>query len=52
MNKENKNKSRNDLLSLEEIKTLSSIIIEGSSNGSYIPISKYLELNILKKRKI
>ena len=36
------------LLSLEEIKKLSSIIIEGSSNRSYIPISKFLELNDLE----
>ena len=36
--------SNYDLLSLEEIKKLSSIILEGYSNGSYIPISKFLEI--------
>ena len=40
--------SNYDLLSLEEIKKLSSIILEGYSNGSYIPISKFLELNDLE----
>ena len=43
LNKENKNKK--DLLTLDEIKALTSISVEGSSNGSYFPISKYLDFN-------
>ena len=41
LNKKNKNKK--DLLTLDEIKALTSISVEGSSKGSYIPISKYLD---------
>ena len=43
LNKENKNKK--DLLTLDEIKALTSISVEGSSNVSYFPISKYLDFN-------
>ena len=39
LNQENKNKK--DLLTLDEIKTLTSIFVEGSSNGSYKLISNY-----------
>ena len=45
LNNENKNKNKKDLLTLDEIKALTSISVEGSSNVSYFPISKYLDFN-------
>ena len=50
MNKDNKLKK--DLLTLEEIKALTSISIEGSSIGSYIPISKFFDFNNNEENEI
>ena len=47
INKESKIKK--DLLTAEEIKVLSSISVESSSIGNYIPISKYLDFNNIQE---